>query len=233
MTTMPSSPPPKGRGCFFYGCLTLLVLFVLGAVATYFGVRYAIRSTVNKYTDSQPLPLPAIEMPEVDQAALKERLANFKTTLEAGDKAAELSLTADEINALIASHPDWQPLKDKVYVTIEGSEISGQVSIPLEQMAPSVFKGRYFNGSAKFKVALENGKLVVTMVDGQVKGVAIPENALVHMRNTNLALELEKNPDAAAHLKKLESIQVKEGKLLIRSQPWKGESPSPENAVKF
>ena len=48
---------PK-RGCVFYGCLTLLILSVVGGLTAYFGIRYALKTFVSRYTEEKPSSLP-------------------------------------------------------------------------------------------------------------------------------------------------------------------------------
>ena len=61
--TDPNVPPPirKGRGCFFYGCLTSLVLLLVVFLLALFTVRW-IRNEINAYTDTAPMTLPKVEM---------------------------------------------------------------------------------------------------------------------------------------------------------------------------
>ena len=51
------APAPKGRGCFFYGCLTSGVLLLLAGLLVFFAVRF-VKNQVNSYTDAEPLKMP-------------------------------------------------------------------------------------------------------------------------------------------------------------------------------
>ena len=51
----------EGRGCFFYGCITSIVVTIIVVIAAVLGVRYAINTAVDvviEYTDATPVSLP-------------------------------------------------------------------------------------------------------------------------------------------------------------------------------
>ena len=82
-------------------------------------------------------------------------------------------------------------------------------------MGLSMFKSRYLNGSAIFNLSFRDGRLSVTPQTIQVRGEPLPEIYLREIRKQNLAFAFTNDPAAAALLKGLEEIQVKEGKLVI------------------
>src|SRR4051812_13222406 len=94
------APPPekKQHGCFFYGCITLIVITVLavvaGGIALYMGYRYVI-NTVIQYSDDKPMELPKVELPEAERKSLDERVNAFKKTLDSGEPGEPLVLTSD------------------------------------------------------------------------------------------------------------------------------------------
>src|SRR6266699_4294074 len=172
----PAAEPAKRRGCFFYGCVTVLVLTVLVGIAGFFLVRYGLNkftAFVEQYTETRPMTLESVEMSKVDYKQLDKRVTAFADAVNARKATPPLVLTGDEINALIANNPAWKGLKGKVYVTIEADQIRGKVSIPMDDLAQvpllSRLKGRYLNGSAAFKAALANRVLVVTLQSLEAK----------------------------------------------------------------
>jgi len=116
---------------------------------------------------------------------------------------------------LIADNPD---LRDKVHVDIEGDKVNGQVSFPLEGIGLPAFKGRYLNGKATLKVALEGGVLRVTLDALEVKGRPVPAAFIDQIRAKNLAEDAGRNPKHAEAIRKFESIQVKDGKIIIKAR---------------
>lgn len=74
------SNPPKQRGCFFYGCLSLAVLgllvIVLGVVG-YFVVKSTVARWINDYTETTPALVEKVEYPPAKMDALRAQLAAF------------------------------------------------------------------------------------------------------------------------------------------------------------
>jgi hypothetical protein len=224
---MNGQPPKPRRGCFFYGCITGLVLLFLiavgGLIALHYGKK-ALTGLVNQYTDTQPMTLPTVQMSSADLEKLKKRFEAFEEAVRAGHPTPPLVLTADEINALVASSPDKQSLKGKFYLSFDGDRVKGDVSLPLGQIGWKMFRNRYLNGSGTFNVSLRNGILFVAPQTLAVKGKPLPETYMQGLRNANLAAALTNQPDAMAVVQNLQDIQVKDGKLIVTPKE-KAETP--------
>lgn len=211
---MNGQSPKRRRGCFFYGCITSLVLLALLLGAVLLGL-HLIKKTVNRYTESQAVELPTSQMPRDEAAKLKQRFEAFEAAVREQRPVPPLTLTSDDLNALIASGPQPQALQGKVYLSLEGDQLKGQVSVPLQTIGWGMLKGRYLNGSAMFNLALHNGALFVTAQSVAVKGRPLPEAFMQSIRKENLAARLANDPRAAALLQGLEDIRVSGGKLVI------------------
>jgi hypothetical protein len=211
---MTDQTPKPGRGCFFYGCITGAVLLALVLGALLLGLHY-VKKMVNRYTDTKPIELPTVQMPPAEMAQVKQRLEAFEQSVREQHATKPLTLTADDINALIATGGDQQSLKGKVYVSLDGDQVKGELSVPLQDMGLSMLRGRYLNGTATFNLSFREGKLSVTPQTIQVKGEPLPEVYLREIRKQNLAFAFTNDPGAAAVLKGLAEIQVNEGKLVI------------------
>lgn len=212
MTDQPPKTP--ARGCLFYGCLASVVLLVLLLGALLLGVHY-VKKTVNRFTDTRPMELPTVQMPAADVRKLKNRVQSFQEAVSDHRATAPLSLTSDDINVLLSRGAEQQPIKGRFYASLEGSLLKGQLSVPLEEVGLSMFKGRYLNGSATFAYSFRNGVLSVSPQTVLVKGAPLPEVCMQRLRQENLAAALVKDPQAVALLQGLEDIQVKEGTLII------------------
>jgi hypothetical protein len=215
---MNGQPPKPRRGCLFYGCITGIVLLLFLAISGLIAVHYAkkaLTGLVNQYTDTKPMTLPAVQMSSADLDKLKKRYADFEDAVKAQRPQPPLVLTANEINALIASSPDKQALKGKVYVSFDGDRVKGELSMPLNDLGWKMLKNRYLNGNATFNVSLRNGSLNVSPQTIEVKGQPLPEKYMQALRNVNLAQNITNDSDARAVLGKLQDIQVKDGKLLV------------------
>ena len=223
-----STTPPtqaKKRGCFFYGCLTTVILVIVVGIAGFLAVNYGLKkinALIEQYTEASPATLPAVQMPKSEYDELDKRVAAFQQAVDAGKPVEPLVLTADELNALIANSPGMKGFKGKVYITIDGDQVKGQVSVPLSDLgaAPglSKLKGRYLNGSAAMKASLDNGVLIVTMQSVQIKGQSLPESIMTQLRAQNLAQDAYRDPKNAATLRKFQSIEIKDGKIIIKAR---------------
>jgi hypothetical protein len=216
--------PPKKRGCFFYGCITSLVLLTIILVAGFLGVRFflhKIDAMVAQYTDTQAMVMPKEEMPAAELEKLKARFAAFKVALDAHSNAVPLILSGPEINALLRSSPDMKAMRDTFYIAVEGDQVKGQLSLPLSQFKiPMVdLNGRYLNGAAVFKAVLTNDQLSVRIQSLEVKGQPLPEKFMSQLRMKNLAEDAQNNPTNAAVISKFESIEIKDGRVIITPKP--------------
>ena len=222
---MNQEPVRKGRGCFFYGCLSLVVVVVLGLGAVYFGLRYVANQAIQKYTDSGPMTLPKVEVTVEEAAAVQQRFKTFQSAIKDGTPTEPLVLSEKEINALIAGAPDFAKFKDKVYVSLDANQIKGQISWPLDELPvpwiARLAKGRYLNGGAGLNVSMKNGLLLVTLQSLEVKGETVPEQFLAGLRQQNLAQEVYKEAKNVETLAKLESIEVKDGKIEVKARAGK------------
>jgi hypothetical protein len=214
----PEPPPavPKQRGCFFYGCiiasiLALLFVILMGVIG-FLGYRF-FNQLINDYTSTTPRELPKVEMPAEKRQAVQDRVEAFKKAVDDGTPVETLVLDSDDLNALVEENPDF---KGMVFFKIEGDEIKGQVSFPLDKLELGIVQGRYFNGEADFKASLSNGVLIVTLDSFEVNGKRAPDEMMKGIREQNLAKDLYKNPENAERIRKLESLEVKDGKIFIK-----------------
>src|SRR5262245_1280575 len=227
----PIAPPPaataarptKRRGCFFYGCITVLVLLVLFGIGLLFVVRYGLNKLtafVEQYTETKPMLLETVQISANEYQQLDKRVTAFADAVNARKATPPLVLSGDDINALIAKNPAWKGLKDKVYVTIEGDQIKGKVSIPMDDLAQapglSRLKGRYLNGSAGLKVSLANAVLVVTLQSLEAKGQSPPPPIMAQLQAVNFAQNTSQDPKTQEMISRLESIEIKDGMLTLK-----------------
>jgi hypothetical protein len=189
----------------------LLFVLLLGA---YFGIRYA-RGLVNQLTDKQPMQLPTVHLPDVQLFQLRDRVDTFRDSVRDGDTVAPLELSADELNALIETDPAMAVLKNHLFVSITNNELHAQVSFPAEDLGMVRLQGRYFNANGLFSVGLTTNELRITAISLSVKGRPVPRNIMREIARENLADRFNGDPRAAVGLKRLQAIEVKNGKLVI------------------
>jgi hypothetical protein len=244
MSTQPSdayfSPPEvkeppdeveekKGHGCFFYGCITAIILalvMIIAGIIIVMTVLKWINTQVDTYTAKAPMALPQPQLTDEQKTDLTARWDAFKKALDEG-KAATITLTGDEITTLFDQDPN---VRGKVAVQIVGDKVTGEVSMPLSEIKiPGInTSGRYLNGKGTFLVSLQNNMLVVTLDALEVKGEAVPEQFMQGVRAENLAKNAMQNPDQARQIQRLESIVVKDGKITIKSRATEPDSKTEE-----
>lgn len=217
----------RGPGCFLWGCIIAVVLFVGGLAAVLGGGYYMYAQMRDKYTDTQPMALPEIPLSQEERQSVKERFDQFREAVDAGQATEPLKLNEDEINTLIAESDSEDPMKDSLRVQIEDDTVKGQISVPLDDIPLPGLKGRYFNGTAELRGSLKDGKLEVFIENASVKGEPLPDNVMTELRRENLTAEIMNDPEARKTLEKLESMEVRDGQVIIVPKAPSGEAAAP------
>jgi hypothetical protein len=206
------------RGCFFYGCLVTGVFLVIILLGGLFGLHYA-RKMFNTFTATTPAVLPASTLTPQQAQSVHERVRQFRENVGNNRGARPLELSADEINALIQTEADLQALKGKLHAIIEANRLKAQVSVPMDDLGLSMFRGRYLNGLAELDIVFSNGILRVIPTRITVNGRDVPQVYLETIRKQNLARSLNTDERSAAALGKLQTIAIEDGKLTIVPKP--------------
>ncbi len=212
---MPEQPPKARRGCLFYGCFTLIICFLGIILAALLGV-YRFHKLVITYTDTHPVAVPVVTLPAAQLEQLQRRVDAFRDAVNAGRATPPLVLTAEEINALIGSDPDFAQAKGKLFVKgIENGRAEVQVSVPLGELGFAMFGGRYLNGTGKLAVTFQNGMLGFTAEDIVAKGKPLTGMYMNKIRSLNLAAPINNNARASVGLNHLQAIQLQDGKVTL------------------
>jgi hypothetical protein len=215
-------PPPRrrGLGCFARGCLVLLVFAIVLGIACFAGVFWGLQrhsaivhgiywlAKTHSIADS-PVPVPEFSASDNQIQSVRERWQDFEQKTRAG-QPAEIELTADDINTLIATNPD---ARGKVFVVIDGNQLRLQTSVPFGELIGR--RGYYFNGdiTVEFKGAesLENPQLNRIIVNGE----QVPSGLL------NWKYRSRRLREYVADYRNefnIGTIEVRDGKLILRSR---------------
>jgi hypothetical protein len=203
----------KGRGCLFYGCITLIVLAILLIAGLYFGVRFGVKYVRDHYTASTPISVAPVALNPTQGAAVTKRVDDFTKALEKGESPAPLELTSDELDYWIRNSKQGAQLKDHAHLSVTNGRIHAEMSVPLEAFNPA-FKGRYLNGEGEFALTLRNGGITVDPQAVRVNGQPVPQQMF---QNMNKPLEWKPGPndEGAALVRGLERIEVKDDRVLL------------------
>ncbi len=221
MNTWVEAPPPrKGLGCFARGCLILLVFAIVLAIACFAGMYWGFQrhsavvhgiywlAKTHSIAEA-PAPVPEFTASDEQIHAVRERWQDFEQKTRAG-QPAEIELSADDINALIASNRE---ARGKVSVSIEGNQLRFQASVPLGEFLGR--PGYYFNGdiTVEFKGAesLENPQFNRLMVNGE----QVPSDLLNWKYRSRRLHEYLADYQNSYDIG---TIEVRDGKLILRSR---------------
>ena len=163
-------------GCFARGCLILLIFAIVLAIACFAGMSWGLHRHSALFYGSYwlaktrslaeaPTPLPEFTSSDQQIHTVRERWQDFEQKTRAG-QPAEIELSADDINGLIAASED---IHGKVFASIEGTHLRLQTSMPI-----GGFFGRpgyYFNGDVTIELngtqSLENPQFSRITVNGE------------------------------------------------------------------
>ena len=207
-------------GCFARGCLILIVFGVVLVLACcagfYWGYRHHSAVLRGAYflakthaISDSPRPIPQYNPPPQQVQAVKKRWQDFEGAVQQR-QPAEIELTADDINGLIAAH---QRARGKVFVSIAGNRLSVQTSVPLNKfVGQSTY---YLNGD----ISIQSDS-PASLRQPQLESVAVNSQPVPHdildwkYRSRSLRDYLaEYSP-----IQDVGTIQIRDGKVILRSR---------------
>jgi len=215
-------PPKKKRGCLFWGCLSVCVLFLLigGCVGLGFWKIYQLCDT---YTSTEPADISIYEASPDEVAALETRTAMFCLALQE-NLPAELVLTTRDLNVLAASSEWAESFPGQYDFRIIGDEVQMEVSIPVKDIedfkdAPKAIKRRYLNGVFSFDISFENNRPKINVSSISANGHPLPEAFTKELQLDDLVAdgwdEFLQDDQNAALAERIDDIQVRDGMVVI------------------
>jgi hypothetical protein len=240
MSISTPAPPPKkksGCGCLGCGCLIVIILLLLlaGLIGGmgYFGYKGLVNMTT-----ATPAEIPAFTAPDSSYATVQQKMAEFGQAT-ANHQPSSIQLSSDELNTLISHNPDLAKKNIRVYVTLTGDEGRLQASLPTDSLAQGVLPDRYLNFDVTFGVSFDQQAKAVNLEPKSLKvgtQTVLGEspdnsqtastanfnkmlmNSFVPSFNQSFNQGLRKNPDIAKFLDQTQSIEIKDGELVIQTQ---------------
>lgn len=213
-------PPRKGMGCFARGCLILLFFAIALAIACLAGLYWGFQrhsavvhgiywlAKTHSIAEA-PAPVPEFTASDEQIRAVQERWQDFEQKIRAR-QPAEIALTADDVNSLIAASRD---VRRKAFVSIEGNRLRLQTSVPLGEFFGR--SGYYFNGDTMIQLngteSLEHPQLDQIIVNNQ----PVPKDLLnwkYHSKRLGDYLAEYRN------ISDVSTIEIRDGKLILRSR---------------
>ena len=220
MNTWVEAPPKKGLGCFGRGCLILLVFLIVLVIACFAGVYWGLhRHSALFYGNywlaktrsiaEAPTAVPGFNASNQQIQLIQERWQDFEQKSRAG-QPAEIELSADDINALIATSDD---VRGKVFASIDGDQLRLQASLPIGGVLGR--PGYYFNGDVIIELkgaqSLDSPRLSRITINGE----QVPTDFLKWKYRFR---ELREYLAEQGNAYDVGAIEVREGKLILRSR---------------
>jgi len=221
MNTWVEAPPRrKGLGCFARGCLILLIFAIVLAIAGFAGMYWGLHRHSALFYGSYWLAktrsiaeaqttVPEFSGSDQQTQRVRERWEEFEQKTRAG-QPAEIELSADDINALIATTED---VRGKMFASIEGNQLRLQMSVPIGQFLGR--PGYYFNGDViiepKGQQSLDNPQFSRITINEQ----QVPTDFLNwKYRSRQLREYLAEQQNAYD----VGTIEIRGGKVILRSR---------------
>jgi hypothetical protein len=167
-------PPPQretGAGCFAKGCTILCLFCLLLATAFVVGSIYAVRQLRTNFFARQSVPLPVSNSTPEEQHTALAKWKIFERSARA-HAPAQIEMTADELNALIAADPR---LRGKGFVTIDGNRGHLQVSFAIQSRW---LRGRYLNAECTIEAPTTGNPDDLRIIDATINGQPVPDEFL-------------------------------------------------------
>jgi hypothetical protein len=178
---------PTGEFSPFYGCtIMFLAALVFGGIIAFSAYSlFSQDKAIAAFTVDAPVKLPAVEISAEARTALVKRLTDFAEAAKTG-QVAELSLTAAELNAVVLMAPDsgYGTYTDLVrFETTDPAKntVSGQISLPMNNIKFWENKKRYCNGTATFLLYVHEEGIDAKVVDMKVPGKPVADGFISGM----------------------------------------------------
>ncbi|HVK59181.1 MAG TPA: hypothetical protein VM735_10395 [Candidatus Kapabacteria bacterium] len=215
----------KGRGCFFYGAITFVLVLVGVMLGLYFGARKAANAAVLKYTATSPTPIPRLNLSPADEERIARDLAQ-NAQRAATTQGGQIVLNEQDINVLLGQSPEVRPFRQQIYVQPEGDKLKAQMSLPLDQfeywksfawkIGAGDLTNRFLNGTAFLDLSVTNGALKLAITNLVVNGETLPEQFTKRLKDQNFAQGATNNPALQSALQRVQDVAVKDGRIVIQ-----------------
>ena len=220
MNTWVEAPPRrKGLGCFGRGCLILLVFVIVLAIACFGGMYWGLHRQSALFYGSYWMaktrslaeaaaPVPEFNASDQQIQLVQERWQDFQQKTRAA-QSAEIELSADDINALIATSED---ARRKIFVSIDRNQLRLQMSVPIGEFFGR--QGYYFNGDVIIELegaqSLDSPRFSRITVNGE----QVPTDFLNWKYNSR---QLGEYLDDQRNAYEIGTIEIRDDKVILRS----------------
>lgn len=215
------------------GCTTMFVVAIVGLGLLFACSWWALMRFVNDYTSTEPARVALAAPADAVYTSASDKLA----TIHAADdhkQSVTVAFTADELNALIAQHPDFKDMRGKFQIGIANSILTIDMSVPLREIDVPKIRERWLNGSARIGLVYNEGNFNFTLRSLAANGHEMPlgllrfgaywfnKSADEHLRDSwneeDLAREVHDN---------VKTLAVIDDKLVVTTKGTEAAPPNP------
>jgi hypothetical protein len=174
------------------------------------------------WVKSVPEDAPTVNPKPFDQQAFDDfgrRYEAFRSAVERGGDE-ELILTEDDVNLCLAKWAKEEPDAARAIVLLEGSTAKGQASIPITKENGDK---KWVNCEFAVGVSVNDGELDVQIREIHVKEKTFDEKGIfakpIDQLISDALANLHKDPNANRQLDKVQSLEIKGGKIHVKAKP--------------
>ena len=164
MPTAPYSPTP---GCIIFaiGGIAIVVL-----VAWFFYAGFKQAKEIAGFTDTVPTKFEISADAAAALPAIQQRMADYAKAIDQ-KQAAELTLTKDDINALLSADPTMASIRENLRIESISERVVANISFPLN----GIREQRFLNGQIEFTPVIKPS----TGLTMQTESVTVPGKKVV------------------------------------------------------
>src|SRR5690606_885566 len=223
----PNEQPPlkKRSGCWFWGCLISAVLAIMLGIGGYFMISNLLSMVTDmavEYSETEAMPIEQSTMSLDDYQNLMARIEAFETASKAAAQPEPLVLSGEDINALIANHPDWQTLRVRAHVELEDDRIHAELSFPLDELIADLplpgidrLQGRFLNATGVISLSLRNGQVSLRVHELDFHGKQLPVAIMAELRDGNALQDQQDHPEVEKMRAHANRFWIEAGELKI------------------
>jgi tellurite resistance protein len=224
-------PPPQapqksnkaGWGCLGCGCVVVVVIFLLIAGLIGGGI-YMVDKGLNVMSSPTAAAIPPFTGGDDVFDSAQKKITQFNQDLSAS-KTSTLTLTSDEVNAVLNHDIDLKKSQAELLITLTGDQARVQTSVASNAIpvANWVVKDRYFNldGTTGLSFDPDSKQITFDFHKLQVGEVTIPNNALQTYQTLCAQImnqKLRENAAMANVLQNAKSVSIKDGQFVIETK---------------
>ncbi|CAN5430541.1 hypothetical protein BH18VER1_BH18VER1_07990 [soil metagenome] len=202
----------------------MLIIGLLAAAVVLGVTWYAYQKVVDRYTSAAPVSV-SIEAPsEAQFATANQKFEQVRTAVSAR-QATTVEFTAADLNALIARHPSFSKLRDRVRVGMENSVMQVDASVPLSSVPFPRLSRRWLNATARLGLSFDDDNFSLALRSATANGLEIPleglpgiDSRLSSSFNEGFRKSQRDDPQAEELWEQIDSMKVIDDKLVVTTK---------------